>query len=154
MLETSRNLLFILFVTFGTILLACANKQNGKAPGNGDAIGSDTVLQAGKSLYASYCLSCHQTDGSGVPGMVPPLTDTDWVIGDKKRLIESVLYGVKGEIEVNGVVYDQEMPPQDYLPDYEIAYILTYIRHEFGNGSSPVTEKEVAGLRKNEPNTE
>lgn len=27
----------------------------------------------GKAVYTQYCLTCHQADGSGVPGMHPPL---------------------------------------------------------------------------------
>ena len=108
---------------------------------------SDTILSVGKTLYETHCLSCHQTDGSGVPGMYPPLTNTDWVSGDKNRLIETVLYGIKGEIEINGMIYNQEMPPQAYLSDHEIASILSYIRDEFGNGASIILKQEVAAMR-------
>ena len=41
-------------------------------------------------------------DGSGVPGMNPPLKKTKWVEGRKRTLIEFVLKGLTGEIEVNG----------------------------------------------------
>ena len=43
------------------------------------------------------------------------------------------------------------MPAFRQLPDAELAAILTYIRREFGNGSSPVTEADVAAVRKSLP---
>jgi cytochrome c oxidase cbb3-type subunit 3 len=41
----------------------------------------------GKSLYASYCTTCHGSDARGAPGY-PNLTDNDWLWGD----LESELY--------------------------------------------------------------
>jgi cytochrome c oxidase cbb3-type subunit 3 len=41
----------------------------------------------GKSLYASYCTTCHGSDARGAPGY-PNLTDNDWLWGN----LESELY--------------------------------------------------------------
>jgi mono/diheme cytochrome c family protein len=104
-------------------------------------------LQAGKTVYAKNCLFCHMVDGAGVPGLNPPLGKTDWVIGDKKRLINVVLLGLNDPITINGEEYANPMPPQPQLSDKDIADVLTYIRNSFGNKASVVTEAEVKAQR-------
>lgn len=105
-------------------------------------------VERGKKVYESTCLACHQGNGSGVPGMNPPLKQTKWVIGDKDTLINIVLNGMDEEIEVNGEYYDNVMPPQSHLKDQQIADVLTYVRNSFGNKASAVTEADVKKLRK------
>jgi hypothetical protein len=39
------------------------------------------------------------------------------------------------------------MPSHSFLPDNDIALVLTYIRQNFGNASSEITPAEVAALR-------
>jgi mono/diheme cytochrome c family protein len=101
----------------------------------------------GESLYIKYCLSCHQKDGGGVPNMFPPFQESEWVNGDKSKLINVLLKGLKGDIEVNGEQFSQVMPKQDNLTDIQIALILTYIRQNFGNNATAVTPDEVTRLR-------
>lgn len=103
--------------------------------------------QAGKSLYIKCCLTCHQADGRGVPNMYPPIQQSDWVNGDKTKLINVVLNGLSGEIEVNGEYYDQTMPKFNYLSNNQISNILSYIRQNYGNNSSPVTLNDVLMIR-------
>ena len=106
-----------------------------------------TENENGKLVYNKYCLACHQSNGSGVPGMYPSLIKTDWVQGDKSRLINILLKGLKGEMEVNGQVYKSVMPSQDYLNDEQIADVLTYIRVSFGNAADAVSAGEVSAAR-------
>ena len=105
-------------------------------------------MENGKKLYAKNCLHCHQADGSGVPGLNPPLVKTDWVTGDKKRLIRVILEGLNDPIIVNDEEYANPMPPQPHLTDDEVADILTYIRASWGNKASAVHANEVKHLRK------
>ncbi|HBH23500.1 MAG TPA: cytochrome C [Cytophagales bacterium] len=98
-------------------------------------------------LYNQHCRSCHQTKGDGVPGMYPPLANSDWVEGDKTRIIESIIFGLEGPIEVNGETYNNAMPAMGYLTDEEVATILTYVRSNFGNDASAITIEEVAKVR-------
>ena len=102
-------------------------------------------IARGKTLYGTYCLPCHQADGSGVPNMNPPLIKTKWVLGDKKALAKIVLKGLQGgEIDINGDKFHNPMPPQEStLTDQEIADVLTYVRNSFGNKASAVTVAEV-----------
>ena len=102
----------------------------------------------GEQVYLSRCMSCHQVDGGGIAGVFPPLVETDWVTGDKGRLIRLVLDGMMGEVKVGGVVYSGAMPPwKSFLTDEEVAALLTYIRQAWGNDASEVTSEQVALVR-------
>ena len=107
-----------------------------------------TVYQpdSGKIIYETYCLACHQEDGSGVPNMNPPLIKTDWVLGDSARLIKVILKGLKNT-EINGDSYSNEMPSHDFLTDYQIAEVLTYVRKSFGNKAGPISSEDVRKQR-------
>jgi mono/diheme cytochrome c family protein len=104
------------------------------------------VKSPGQVVYEQNCLTCHQANGSGVPNLNPPLRGTDWVMGDKTRLINVLLKGLQGQ-EIEGDVYDNAMPAHDFLTDTQIADVLTYIRSSFGNKASEVTADEVKALR-------
>jgi flavodoxin/mono/diheme cytochrome c family protein len=108
---------------------------------------SASSVLSGKILYAQHCLTCHQADGAGAQNMVPTLSKTDFVLGNKSRLINILLNGLNGEITVNSVVYGNEMPSQAILKDGEIAALLTYIRNNFGNKAGSVTIQEVKKVR-------
>ena len=101
---------------------------------------------SGKIIYETYCLACHQEDGSGVPNMNPPLIKTDWVLGDSTRLINVILKGLK-DTEINGDSYSNEMPSHDFLTDYQIAEVLTYVRKNFGNQASAINSQTVKKQR-------
>lgn len=104
----------------------------------------------GAEIYLAQCATCHQGQGGGVPGTFPPLTDSDWVSGDKDRLIATVLHGLQGPIEINGELYDELMPGYAFLDDEDIAALLTFVRSSFGNSAEPVHESEVLLVRNRE----
>ena len=108
----------------------------------------ETAASDGARLYETRCASCHQFNGKGVTGQFPPLLETEWVTGDKGRLIRIILGGISGEIEVDGVVYSGAMPPWgDFLSDTDVAAILTHVRTSWGNEASPISAEEVARVR-------
>jgi cytochrome c oxidase cbb3-type subunit 2 len=114
-------------------------------------------INSGKEIYmkaapgGGLCFTCHQPNGLGIAGQFPPLADSDWVLGDKERLIKISIYGLMGEIEVNGVKYNNVMVPPGIPPgsltDNQIADVLTYIRNDWGNSASSVSAEEVATVR-------
>lgn len=108
---------------------------------------SSTSKTNGKAVYASYCLTCHQADGGGVPRMNPPLIKTEFVNGNKQRLIGIVLNGMNVPLEINGDSYENPMASHAFLKDQQIADVLTYVRSSFGNKSSAVTVAEVKAVR-------
>src|SRR5690606_6043746 len=101
----------------------------------------------GAKIYNSYCASCHQTDGKGATGRFPPIAATEWVTGDKNRLIDIILNGLEGSIEVNGEIYDNVMPSHSFMSNEQIAVVLTYIRQNFDNVAGPITPQEVEEVR-------
>ncbi len=104
----------------------------------------------GKKVYETLCIACHQTDGAGVPSMTPPLISSEWVSGDKTRLINVVLKGLQEKIEVNGEEYQGIMPANAHLSDQEIASVLSYIRVNFGNKATAISTAEVKAQREKE----
>ena len=127
---------------------AGAFAQAKKAPPAGTAGSSAKPSVAkGKLVYTTYCLSCHQADGGGVPNLNPPLIKTQYVLGDKTRLINVLLQGLNGEVEINGSTYSNPMPAHDFLKDEDIANVLSFVRNNFGNKASAVTTAEVKKQR-------
>lgn len=114
-------------------------------------------IDSGKEVYmkaatgGGMCFTCHQVNGQGLDGQFPPLAGSDWVLGEKDRLIKISMYGLMGEIEVNGVKYNNVMAPPGIPPgsltDDQIANVLTYIRNEWGNSASAISAEEVARVR-------
>lgn len=106
-----------------------------------------TSITRGQSVYTKYCLTCHQVDGSGVPNMNPPLIKTKWTLGSKTVLIQQVLKGSSGKVEIDGDTFSNTMPPLKTLTDQQIADVLTYVRNSFGNKASAVGVAEVKAVR-------
>jgi mono/diheme cytochrome c family protein len=104
-------------------------------------------ITRGNTVYTQYCLTCHQVDGSGVPNLNPPLIQTKWTLGPKTVLIEQVLKGSSGKVEIDGETFHNTMPPLATLTDQQIADVLTYVRNSFGNKASMVTPAEVKAVR-------
>lgn len=108
---------------------------------------SSSPMVRGKIVYNSICLACHMADGGGVPNMNPPLINTDYVLGDKTRLIKIVLNGFKEDVQINGQSFSNNMTPHSDLKDQQIADVLTYVRKSFGNKASRITALEVKNVR-------
>ena len=103
----------------------------------------------GKAVYNTYCLACHMEDGKGIPGMNPPLVDTEWISGENERLIKVVLNGMTDPIEIDGKTYSNIMAPHNFLSDEDIAGVLTFVRTNFGNNYPPISPEEVKVVREN-----
>jgi mono/diheme cytochrome c family protein len=102
----------------------------------------------GLILYNSYCASCHQHDGKGDNNRYPPLAGSDWMAGNKDRLIKVILNGLQGEIKVNGKTFNGVMPAHGgFLDDHAIASIATYINKRFYKEKDLVASAEVTKLR-------
>lgn len=82
-----------------------------------------------------------------MPGMFPPLAKSDYLMADTSRVIETVLNGLNGPLQVNGENYNATMPPMGHLKDEEIADILSYVRSSWGNAANPVSAAEVVAVR-------
>lgn len=104
-------------------------------------------LLDGKEIYTDFCLQCHMSNGQGAEGIFPPLADSDY-LKDIPKSIHAIKYGLKGEIKVNGQIYNSAMISQG-LDDEEIADVMNYILRSWGNTTEDViTETQVAAIKK------
>jgi mono/diheme cytochrome c family protein len=106
---------------------------------------------AGQQLYAQHCLSCHQSDGGGVPNLQPAIAGGAWVQGDARALALFVMTGGFNSAERKDSASHNVMPAFRHLPDADLAQILSYIREKFGNGASSVSVEDVAAVRASLP---
>lgn len=106
-----------------------------------------TGAVSGAQVYAGKCAGCHQSSGTGVAGVFPPLAGSPWVTGSATRLVQILLHGIQGPIDVLGTTYDGLMPAWKSLSDEELAAVATYVRGSFGNGATPVSVQTVAAER-------
>ncbi len=106
----------------------------------------NTIVQTGKNIFSTTCFACHQQSGMGIAGVFPPLAKSDFLNADKERAIGIVLHGKTGPVTVNGKHFNNTMPPQN-LSDSQIAAVLTYVYHSFGNSGKSVTPGEVKKIR-------
>jgi mono/diheme cytochrome c family protein len=140
-------LLVVGLLTWGSSQAVAQKKPAPKAPVKASATAIPAAtLTAGKAVYVQNCLTCHQADGGGVDGLNPPLTKTNYVLGDKTRLVKVILNGLQGE-DIEGEPYNNVMPSFDILTDQQIADVLTYVRNSFGNKASAIKAPEVKGIR-------
>lgn len=108
---------------------------------------AQTPEQPGVKTFRDYCAACHRYDGQGM-GEAPPLHESPWVNGPAERLIKIVLHGVRGRMEVQGEIYDREMPGfGGALSDKAIAELLSFIRKTFGEQRKPIAEEQVRRVR-------
>jgi mono/diheme cytochrome c family protein len=149
-----KRLLIGIFVLLPSVLLAQTKKTATKSVTTSKTkamVTSKNTLQTsiirGKAVYGTFCLACHQEDGSGVPNMNPPIVKTSWVLGSKPVLIQQVLKGSANKVEIDGEKFHNTMPAQSQLTDQQIADVLTFVRNSFGNKASIVTPAEVKAVR-------
>lgn len=103
-------------------------------------------INRGEIVYNDFCIQCHLPNGKGVEGVFPPLANSDWLIKKRTESIHSVKFGLQGEITVNGIKYNNLMPPMGLL-DREIADVMNYIMNSWGNTQDKiVTVEEVKAI--------
>ena len=106
------------------------------------------LFDRGAKVYRNQCAQCHQADGNGVLGVYPPLVASNWVTGHPQVVSRILINGLNGPILVKGSNYNGNMPAFGSsglaLSDKDIAGVITYIRQEWGNSASEVTEATIA----------
>ncbi len=99
-------------------------------------------MKFGKQIYGQTCIACHQAEGQGIASAFPPLAKSDYLNANVDRAIEAVLYGLSGEISVNGEKYNSIMTKQ-MISQNEVADVLTYVYNSWGNNKTVVTPEMV-----------
>ncbi len=110
------------------LLMSCNSE---KKETNSNAAASKEFA-SGKQIYDDFCISCHMSNGKGVPSAFPPLDNSDYLKNKRTASIRAIKYGLKGEITVNGKTYNSAMAKQG-LSNEEIADVMNYITNSWTN---------------------
>lgn len=91
----------------------------------------EELMADGQQVYNTFCASCHQPNGQGIPPVFPGLVGTPIVTGPQEDQIEILLYGVPGTaMQAFGRQLDAA----------QIAAVTHYTRHAWGNNAGDVTQ--------------
>jgi mono/diheme cytochrome c family protein len=140
------------------------------APAPADGVSKDTDISAmadadkqafmmklGKKVYDTgdggiACTTCHGPEGKGTPGAFPPLVGQKDLMGDCKKHAGYVVHGLTGEMTVDGTKYNGVMTPQGaLLNDLQIASVISYERHSWGNDFGWCSPDDVKAARATPP---
>lgn len=102
----------------------------------------------GQKIYAQHCAVCHQANGEGVGLTFPPLSNNPSIAAqpgtNATRMV--LLGGIQPK--TGGNPHPASMPSfSKTLNNHEIAAVVTYIRHAWGNEASAVAPQDVQRLR-------
>lgn len=105
----------------------------------------------GKSIYDSYCSTCHGPKGLGSPAgegrlIAPPFSGSQRILNHPEYAVKVMLHGLSGAIDSKE--YEGVMIAMNSNDDEYIASVLSYIRNDFGNSGTFVTPDYVAKIRK------
>jgi len=103
-------------------LTGCSNQKTSE-----NEIKFQQYFVQGELLYIKHCSNCHQSAGTGLGLVYPPINQSDFMDNHFEEVLCLMKYGREGELIVNGKSYIQPMPGVAALTDLEIAEIATYI---------------------------
>ncbi len=134
---------YFLFFAFCFLLSACShNPDSGKT----SSVKFKQYYVHGQQLYLKHCSNCHQSNGSGLGRVYPPLNTSDFMENNFEEVICLIRYGKSGELIVNGLQFNQPMQGIRALSDLEIAEIATYIYNTWEHERGIVEVKEAARI--------
>jgi mono/diheme cytochrome c family protein len=106
------------------------------------------------SLFVQNCSACHQADGSGTPGLAPPLKGAHWqkLVAERSYLPRVIAFGLTGPIKVGDAVFNSGMPAQGQLSDEQLARLANHVASELNAANlspdwKPYDVAEVASVR-------
>ncbi|NKC00478.1 MAG: cytochrome c oxidase subunit II [Pseudomonadales bacterium] len=92
---------------------------------------TDELMAEGEQVYISFCASCHQANGAGIPPAFPSLVDTAVTTGPRDEHLRLVRDGVAGSgMQAFGKQLDAR----------QLAAVVHYERHAWGNNAGDVTQ--------------
>ena len=124
------------------IIIACS--QSGES--NNLSLKSQQYFVQGEKLYITHCSNCHQTDGSGLGLLYPPVNKSDFMDKNFEKVVCLMKSGIEGELIVNGKQFNKPMPGIPSLTDLEITEISTYIYNKWGNRRDSITLQQVSTI--------
>jgi mono/diheme cytochrome c family protein len=106
------------------------------------------TYQSGQRLYKTHCANCHMEHGEGLGALIPPLANSDYLTKNREKLPCVVIHGLKDTITVNGKMYAEQMAGLPGLSDIQVANLLNFITHSWGNNQPEFSYEEVTALLK------
>jgi len=128
--------LVVFFYTFSQCSEASREKRKQK-------IKQKQYFVQGQGLYKQHCSSCHQTDGSGLNKLIPPIS-VEYINNNPDLIICGIKYGISGPLQVGDILFNNKMPSNQRLSDIEIAEIMTFIESKWGKKDTIITTEMVS----------
>jgi mono/diheme cytochrome c family protein len=109
------------------------------------------LFNQGKTIFDSYCSTCHGPKGLGTPTgggelIAPGFSGSPRILGHPEYAVKTLLHGLTGAIE--GKEYEGVMIAMNTNDDQWVASVVSYIRNDFGNKGSFVEPEFVTQIRK------
>jgi mono/diheme cytochrome c family protein len=107
------------------------------------------ALARGQALFTDNCTACHNPDGRGVPKVFPPLTGSAAIQANNAGTVIHVVLAGSKMAAPSSLPTGLSMPGFGWkLDDREIADVVNYTRHAWGNCAPLVDAGTVAAVRK------
>ncbi len=91
----------------------------------------EELMAQGEEVYGTFCASCHQPNGQGLPPVFPSLVGSPYIVGPRDDHIKMVIEGVPGTaMQAFGRQLDAA----------QLAAVVHYERHSWGNDSDDITQ--------------
>lgn len=104
----------------------------------------------GGTTFQANCAVCHGPAGAGIPSLAPPLTSYPAryaaSVEGRRQLALTVLFGMFGDIEVEGKHYAFRMPDFAQLDDASLAAVLNFVVFDLGHAGTAVQPLAAADL--------
>jgi len=123
---------------FTVFLFSCLGK-----PGKSESVKFQQYYVQGEQLYIKNCSNCHQKSGAGLGLLYPPINVSNFMEKNPEKVFCLMKYGISGEMEVNGRIYNKPMPGVPSLTELEIAEISTYIFNTWDHSKGIIETNEV-----------
>jgi mono/diheme cytochrome c family protein len=108
----------------------------------------------GASTFKANCVVCHGAAGAGVPSLAPPLLANPAHYAasaeGRRQLAMTVLFGLIGDISVDGKHYNFQMPDFARFDDEQLAAVLNFVVFDLDQAKAvikPITASEIAAER-------
>lgn len=108
----------------------------------------------GAAAFQANCAVCHGAAGAGLPSLAPPLLSYPARYAaraeGRRQLAMTVLYGMYGDVAVEGKHYAFRMPDFGQLDDASLAALLNFVVFDLAHAPTdvaPLAPAEIAAER-------
>jgi hypothetical protein len=84
----------------------------------------------GQRIFNATCANCHMEDGSGLKNAIPSIQKSDYILGEKYRIVSLIVKGINADSLGTAEKY---MPSHPKIKDVELVNLLNYLQEKFNN---------------------